>query len=394
MSDTYNTSSGNFLLAERMITSGTQNIAIGGFVYPKNIVTNDKEIKDDAEHLLSALTSTNSNNSLISNITVSNTSLVEVVEPLTVSTHRNTIFPIVYNDIWQLYKNHEASVWHAHEVKLEKDISDWKKLTQDEQFFMERVLAFFASSDLIVAENIVTKFMKEIQVTEAQFFYGFQLAMENIHSETYSNMIDTYIQDKEKKTIMFNAIENLPCVKKKADWAKKWITSDAPLAERLLAFAAVEGIFFSGAFCAIYWLVERGIMPGLAMGNDFISRDEALHTDFAVLLYTRYIVNKVSQERFEEIYRDACEIEIEFITQSLPCSLLGMNASLMKDYIRYVANRLTKQLGFKEIYPNTKQPFAFMDRLGIKSKSNFFEFTPSEYNKLESTDDTDAYGDI
>jgi ribonucleotide reductase beta subunit family protein with ferritin-like domain len=309
---------------------------------------------------------------------------------------RLTILPTMYHDLWDMYKTHEAAIWHAHEVKLTDDLKDWVKLTDDERYFIKHVLAFFASSDLIVVGNLAKRFMGEVKILEAQIFYAFQMMMENIHSETYANMIDTYITDKAEKTKLFNAVRTIPCVQRKAEWAIKWISSSASFAERLVAFAAVEGIFFSGAFCCIYWLKERGVMPGFTEANDFISRDEGLHTDFACLEYTKYIRNKLTQERLEEIIRDAVNIEIEFITESLPCRLIGMNAAMMITYIRYVANRLVKQLGHQEIYPNIKQPFGFIDRLGLNKKSNFFEKEPSEYSKGSTAhmEKSDPYADL
>jgi ribonucleotide reductase beta subunit family protein with ferritin-like domain len=306
---------------------------------------------------------------------------------------RLTILPIKHNDIWAMYKKHESAIWHAHEVKLKDDLKSWEKLDDNERRFIKFVLAFFASSDLIVAENLSSRFMREVGLVEAQVFYGFQLMMENIHSEVYSNMIETYITDPIEKNDMFHAVEKIPCIKRKALWAYKWIETTDRFAERLVAFAAVEGIFFSGAFCCIYWLNEQGKMPGFGQANDFISRDEGLHTDFACLLYSK-LIHRLTQVEIEAIICDAVDIEIEFITEALPCRLIGMNAALMRDYIKYVANRLVKTLGYNDIYPNVKQPFAFMDRLGILNKSNFFEIEPTEYQKSDIETTKDAYADL
>ena len=321
--------------------------------------------------------------------------------------NRKTLIP-KYTDIWALYKKHEAAIWHAHEVKLIKDRDDWnKKLSEGERKFIKYVLAFFASSDLIVNENLASRFSKEVQLLEARTFYIFQMFMENVHSETYANLIETYITDVEEKEFLFNAIENIDCIKKKAAWAQKWIESNDCFAERLIAFAIVEGVFFSGSFCAVYWLQERGLMPGFAMANDFIARDEGMHTDFACLLYNKYISARISQERVEAIFKEAVEIETEFITEALPCRLIGMNNNEMATYIKFVANRLMKQLGHKPVFMETKkkgnsselvcvsQPFAFMDRIALNNKSNFFERDPTEYQKVinDSTEE-DAFANI
>jgi ribonucleotide reductase beta subunit family protein with ferritin-like domain len=314
---------------------------------------------------------------------------------------RRTILPVIHHDLWKMYKEHEAAIWHAHEVKLQNDLADWNKMTKDEQHFVKYVLAFFASSDLIVAENIVHRFSKDVQLIEAQTFYAFQVAMENIHSEVYANMIMTYITDKAEQEFILMAVENIPCIKSKAQWAQKWIDNQVvSFAERLVAFACVEGIFFSGAFCCIYWLTEGGRMPGLGLGNDFIARDEGRHTDFACLLYKKYIKHKLSQQVVEQIVRDAVDIEINFITEALPCKLIGMNATHMKEYIKYVANRLVQQLGHQPIYYNQNRtlvamPFPFMDRIGLTNKSNFFERDPTEYSKAAAHTSThDPYDDI
>lgn len=293
--------------------------------------------------------------------------------------NRFVLFPIQYEDIWTLYKKAVAVFWTAEEVDLSKDTKDWDNLTNNERYFISNIIAFFAGSDGIVNENLSINFLNEIQIPEARAFYGFQIAIENIHNEMYSLLIDSYIKDKQEKQRLFGAIENIPCVKKKAEWALKWIDNKYQYARRLVAFACVEGIFFSGSFCAIYWLKERGVMPGLTTSNEFIARDEGLHTQFACLLYSK-LKNKLSQETIYAIIKDAVEIEKEFITESLPCNLLGMNASLMRDYIEFVADRLSVQLGCEKIY-NTVCPFAFMERIGLEGKTNFFEKRVAEYSR-------------
>ena len=297
------------------------------------------------------------------------------------SDNKYTIFPIQYHDIWDAFVSHKKALWIAEDIDMSKDINDWNSLNEDEQHFIKYVLAFFAASDGIVMENLVERFCNEIQIGEARSFYSMQMFIENEHSITYSKLIETYIRDRDEKMKLFNSIENLPAIKKKAQWAQKWISSNESFATRLVAFAIVEGIFFSGSFCCIYWLAERGIMPGLCASNDLISRDEGRHTDFACLLYNNYIVNRLSQEKIEEIVREAVEIEKEFVTESLPCSLLGMNANNMKEYIEFVANRLVKQLSHKPIYENCKQPFSFMERLSLTNRTNFFEHRVTEYQK-------------
>ncbi|MFM7309899.1 MAG: ribonucleotide-diphosphate reductase subunit beta, partial [Flavobacteriales bacterium] len=293
---------------------------------------------------------------------------------------RFVLFPIVHNDIWDYYKKSEANIWTAEEIDLAADLVDWNtKLNQDEQHFIKHVLAFFASSDGIVNENLAENFVREVQYTEAKFFYGFQIMMENIHSETYSLLIDTYIKDTAEKNYLFKAIENMACVGKKADWALRWIKNGS-FAERLVAFAAVEGIFFSGSFCSIFWLKKRGLMPGLAFSNELISRDEGLHCDFACLLYNRHIVNKLPQERIQQIIMDAVEIEKEFITDALPVRLIGMNSDMMSQYIEFVADRLLVELGNNKVY-NVSNPFEFMELISLEGKSNFFEKRNSEYTK-------------
>jgi ribonucleoside-diphosphate reductase beta chain len=293
---------------------------------------------------------------------------------------RFVIFPIQHEKVWQMYKKAEGSFWTAEELDLSKDRSHWEALSENERHFIKHVLAFFAASDGIVNENLAMNFMKEVQWPEARCFYGFQIAMENIHSEVYSLLIDTYVKDTTEKDKLFNAIETVPCVKKKADWAIHWMESEeADFATRLMAFAAVEGIFFSGAFCAIFWLKERGIMPGLTTSNEFISRDEGLHTEFACLLYG-FLEHKLSKTRAHAMIREAVRCEKEFITDALPCSLIGMNAKMMKQYIEFVADRLLVQLGYPKIW-NVANPFPFMERICLEGKDNFFEKRVSNYSK-------------
>jgi ribonucleoside-diphosphate reductase beta chain len=303
------------------------------------------------------------------------------VEPiLQENKNRFVIFPIKHHDIWEWYKKMEASFWTAEEIDLSQDLNDWNnKLNNDEKYFIKHILAFFAASDGIVNENLAENFVNEVQYAEAKFFYGFQIMMENIHSETYSLLIDTYVKDEAEKAELFNALEVFPAIKKKADWALKWIDSDS-FAERLIAFAAVEGIFFSGAFCSIYWLKKRGLMPGLTFSNELISRDEGVHCDFAVHLHNHHLVNKVPKERIREIIIDALKIEREFITESLPVSLIGMNAALMTQYLEFVADRLLVELGCDREY-NTSNPFDFMDMISLQGKTNFFEKKVAEYQK-------------
>jgi len=305
------------------------------------------------------------------------------LEPLLTETkNRHVIFPIQYDDVWSMYKKHVSTYWTVEEIDFSKDGKDWDTLTQDEQYFIKNVLAFFAASDGIVNENLVLNFMSEIKVPEVLAFYSFQNAIETVHSETYSLLIDTYIKDEIEKKRLLNAVETIPCIKKKADWAMKWINStDDNFATRLIAFACIEGIFFSGAFCSIYWLKERGIMHGLTFSNELISRDESLHTEFAILLYS-HIVNKLSEEKVHEIIKDAVTIEKEFIIESLPCRLLGMNSELMSQYIEFVSDRIAVQLGYNKIY-NIVNPFDFMDRIGLEDKQNFFEVRVSNYSKAE-----------
>jgi ribonucleoside-diphosphate reductase beta chain len=307
--------------------------------------------------------------------------LTTPMEPLLIENrNRYVIFPVKYDDIWLFYKNHLSTFWTVEEINFADDLKDWKTLSSQERYFISNILAFFAGSDGIVNENLASRFMNEVQSPEAKCFYGFQIAIENIHSECYSLLIDTYIKDSSEKQHLLNAIDTIPCVAKKAEWALKWIQSDESFATRLVAFAVVEGIFFSGAFCSIYWLKDRGVMPGLTFSNELISRDESLHTEFAVLLYNKYIVNKLSQEKIYELFDDAIKIECEFITESIPCDLIGMNKSLMKEYIRFVADRLLVQLGYEEKYLD-KNPFDFMEKISIDTKQNFFENRVSEYQK-------------
>lgn len=294
---------------------------------------------------------------------------------------RFVIFPIQYHDIWKMYKKAEASFWTAEEVDLSKDQGHWDVLKDEEKHFISHVLAFFAASDGIVNENLVERFTQEVQVTEARCFYGFQIAMENIHSEMYSLLIDTYIKDAVQRDFLFNAIETMPCVKEKADWAMKWMGDDtATYGERVVAFASVEGIFFSGSFAAIFWLKKRGIMPGLTFSNELISRDEGLHCDFACLMF-RHLVNKPSQERVYEIVKDAVEIEKKFLTEALPCNLIGMNCDLMKKYIEFVADRLLSELQCEKIY-QSENPFDFMEHISLEGKTNFFEKRVGEYQRM------------
>ena len=293
--------------------------------------------------------------------------------------NRFVLFPIKNSDIWEMYKKAEASFWTAEEIDLAQDQGHWEGLNSGEKHFVSHVLAFFAASDGIVNENLAINFINEVQAPEARCFYGFQVMMENIHSETYSLLIDTYIKDPKEKDKLFSALETVPCVAKKGEWAIRWINSDS-FAERLVAFAAVEGIFFSGSFCSIFWLKKRGLMPGLTFSNELISRDEGLHCDFACLLYTKYLKNKLPVERVTEIIRDAVTIEQEFVTDALPVDLIGMNARLMAQYIEFVADRLLLSLGCPKIY-NATNPFDFMEMISLQGKTNFFEKRVAEYQK-------------
>ena len=293
--------------------------------------------------------------------------------------NRFVIFPIQHDDIWQWYKKQEASFWIAEEIDLHQDVVDWKKLSDDERYFLKHILAFFAASDGIVNENLAENFVNEVQYSEAKFFYGFQIMMENIHSEMYSLLIDTLVDNDSEKDELFNALERFPAIKKKADWALRWIDSDS-FAERLIAFAAVEGIFFSGAFCSIFWMKKRGLLPGLATSNEFISRDEGLHRDFACHLHNNHLLNKVPQERIIQIISEALDIEREFITESLPVNLIGMNSKLMSEYLEFVTDHLLETLNCPKVY-NTANPFDFMDMISLEGKTNFFEKRVSEYKK-------------
>ncbi|WKN42909.1 ribonucleoside-diphosphate reductase small subunit [Tunicatimonas pelagia] len=316
---------------------------------------------------------------------------VDLNEPiLQENPNRFVLFPIEHDDIWQWYKKSEASFWTAEEIDLSQDLKDWGNLNDGERHFISHVLAFFAASDGIVNENLAENFVNEVQYTEAKFFYGFQIAMENIHSETYSLLIDTYVKDSQEKNKLFNAIETMDCVKKKADWALRWI-DEGSFAERLVAFAAVEGIFFSGSFCSIFWLKKRGLMPGLTFSNELISRDEGMHCDFACHLYNEHLNTKLSEETVRKIIIDAVEIEKEFVTDALPVSLIGMNAELMCQYIEFVADRLLLELNCAKVY-NAQNPFDFMEMISLQGKTNFFEKRVGEYQKAgvkNSTQDQD-----
>jgi ribonucleoside-diphosphate reductase subunit M2 len=314
-----------------------------------------------------------------------------IVEPLlTADDKRFVMFPIKHEDIWLMYKKQIDCFWRAEEIDLTKDLTHWDSLSQDEKYFISMILAFFAGSDGIVLENLALRFMSDVQVAEARAFYGFQIAMENIHSQTYSQLIETYIKNAEEKDRLFNAIEHFPCIKKKADWAQKWIRDTrSSFNTRLVAFACVEGIFFSGAFCSIYWLKKRGLMPGLTFSNELISRDEALHCEFAVLLYSK-LLKKLDKSRIHEIIREAVEIETEFICDALPCRLIGMNSELMTQYIQFVADRLSVQLGYDKIY-NVTNPFEFMELISLEGKTNFFEKRNDSYALANKTNSKNAF---
>lgn len=314
-----------------------------------------------------------------------------VLEPLLQSDeNRYVMFPIVDNEIWKMYKKQMDCFWRAEECDLSKDLVDWDKLNTDEQYFISMILAFFAASDGIVLENLAQRFMSDVQLSEAKAFYGFQIAMENIHSEMYSLLIDTYIKDSAEKDRLFRATTNFPCIAKKANWAKKWIADNrSSFAARLVAFACIEGIFFSSSFASIYWIKKRGLMPGLTFSNELISRDEALHTEFAILLYSK-LQKKLNKARIVEIIKDAVEIEKEFICEALPCRLIGMNSALMSQYIEFVADRLAVQLGYDKIF-GSHNPFDFMELISVETKVNFFERTNSEYSLANKTVDTDVF---
>ena len=319
--------------------------------------------------------------------------LKTTTEPLlTPDDSRFVMFPIKDDSIWCMYKKQVDCFWRAEEIDLSRDV--WSDLTSDEQHFVSMILAFFAGSDGIVLENLATRFMADVQLAEARAFYGFQIAMENIHSETYSILIDTYIKNTDEKSKLLNALAHYPCINKKASWSQKWIHDNrSTFASRLVAFACVEGIFFSGAFCSIFWLKKRGLLPGLTFSNELISRDEALHTEFAILLYSK-LTKKLGKVRIHEIVSEAVAIEIEFICEALPCRLIGMNSVLMTQYIQFVADRLCVQLGYDKIY-NVSNPFDFMELISLESKSNFFEKTVSEYALATKTkrEDTFCFGE-
>jgi ribonucleotide reductase beta subunit family protein with ferritin-like domain len=304
--------------------------------------------------------------------------------------NRFVMFPIHNQDIWEMYKKQVDCFWRAEEIDLTKDLKDWVTLNDNEKYFISMILAFFAASDGIVLENLASRFMIDVQVSEARAFYGFQIAMENIHSETYSLLIETYIKDQMEKNRLLNAISNFECIKKKSDWAQKWIHDNrSSFATRLIAFACVEGIFFSGSFCSIYWLKKRGLMPGLTFSNELISRDEALHCEFAVLLYSK-LMKKIDKARVYEIIKEAVEIECEFICDALPCKLIGMNSDTMTQYIKFVADRLCLQLGYKKIY-NLNNPFDFMELISLEGKTNFFEKRTDSYALANKTVDEDTF---
>ena len=312
-------------------------------------------------------------------------------EPLlTPNDNRFVMFPIKDQEVWKMYKKMEDSFWRTEEIDLSKDLKHWQSLKDDEKHFVKHVLAFFAASDGIVLENLGQRFMNEVQLAEARAAYGFQIMMENIHSETYSLLIDTLVKDETEKTKLFEAIDNFPCIKKKADWAIKWINDNrSGFATRLIAFACVEGIFFSGSFCSIYWLKKRGLMPGLTFSNELISRDEGMHTDFAVLLFSK-LLNKPKKAKVHEIFKNAVEIEKEFICEALPCRLIGMNQVLMSQYIEFVADRLVVQLGYPKIY-NSSNPFDFMEMISLQGKTNFFEKRVGDYSLSSGSKTEDAF---
>ena len=319
--------------------------------------------------------------------------IIEKEQILEENPNRFVLFPIKYDKLWEAYKKAESSFWTAEEIDFSKDLNDWEKLTDNEQFFIKNIIAFFAGSDGIVLENLVGNFCNEIQIPEARCFYGFQIAIENIHSEVYSLLIDKYVKDVDEKNKLFNAIDEIPCVKRKAEWAIKWMSKDkGSFAKRVVAFSIVEGIFFSGSFCAIFWLKKRGLMPGLTFSNELISRDEGMHTDFAVLIY-KMLNNKLSNDEIYQIVTEAVEIEKSFINDSIPCAMIGMNSDLMSQYIEYVADRLIVQLGYAKYY-NSENPFDFMQLISMENKTNFFEKRVSEYSLANVKIDNDANSDI
>ena len=316
---------------------------------------------------------------------------LEHIEPLLrADESRFVMFPIKHNDVWELYKKSMDSFWKAEDIDLSRDYSDWVKMTNDEQHFIKMVLAFFAASDGIIIENLISRFMVEIQSSEIRAFYSFQNFMENVHSETYSLLIDTYIKDSDEKTKLFNAIENFPCIKKKTDWARKWISDDGSnFATRLLSFAIVEGLFFSSSFASIFWIKKKNILPGLCLSNEYISRDESLHVAHAVMLYGK-LEKRVSKKRFIEIMREAVDIEIEFITEAIPCRLIGMNSALMISYIKFIADRLALQLGYDKIYGD-KNPLDFMEMISLDLKTNMFEGRISSYALANKDKEEDIF---
>jgi len=300
------------------------------------------------------------------------------------------MFPIQHQDIWEMYKKQVDCFWRAEEIDLSKDLTHWESLNADEKHFVSMILAFFAASDGIVLENLAVRFMSDVQVSEARAFYGFQIAMENIHSQTYSLLIETYIKNEDEKMKLFQAINHYPCIKKKSDWAQKWIKDNrSGFATRLVAFACVEGIFFSGAFCSIFWLKKRGLMPGLTFSNELISRDEALHCEFAILLYNK-LVKKMPKSKIHELIKEAVDIETEFICDALPCRLIGMNSKMMTQYIQFVADRLCLQLGYDKLYDVTN-PFDFMELISLEGKTNFFERVVSDYSLANKTVDENTF---
>ena len=316
---------------------------------------------------------------------------VKTIEPLLAADdNRFVMFPIKHDDVWKMYQKQVDCFWRPEEIDLTKDLKDWDSLNLDEKFFISMILAFFAASDGIVLENLAMRFMSDVQLSEARAFYGFQIAMENIHSHTYSLLIETYIKNSEEKSRLFNAIEHFPSIKKKSDWAQKWIHDNrSSFATRLIAFACVEGIFFSGAFCSIFWIKKRGLLPGLTFSNELISRDEALHCEFAVLLYSK-LLKKMSKTRVHEIIKDAVEIETEFICEALPCRLIGMNSQMMTQYIQFVADRLCVQLGYDKIY-NVTNCFSWMELISLESKGNMFERKIGEYGLANKTHDDETF---